>query len=590
MTSNGGGISVVDPNNILALASQNLSGSGPLTKAGQGVLQLGGSIGSTAITVQDGSLQLTAGTSQLIGNPSLSLWNVATFSFSNHNESVSTINLTGGTINTGTGTLNLAGSLDYARSIWPATIQGNLSLGTSAGTFCVNQGSATDLTIAANISGSPAGGLVKSGNGLLTLCGSNSYSGGTTVSSGTLQVGNGNSNVSLGSGPVFVNANSMLNFDLGNTLAIANPITSGGEVSLVGAGTVVFTASNTYSGGTAITSGTLQIGNGGASGSLGASAVIDNGTLDFSRSDVYTLPVAINGSGALVQIGPGTVVLNASNSYTGGTTISGGTLQVGNGGSGASIGSTSGVTLSNNSAIVFDHSDKVTFTSSITGSGSLTQTGSGKLILTAGNTYDGTTNISGGTLQIGNGGTLGAGAVVDNSVLLFSHSNLMTIANAISGSGSILQRGSGTAILSASNTYTGGTTVSSGTLDVLNPGALPCGGLIVGAGGTTVVFNATATSSSPAIGENLALFTPDGSTTSSSAGAFSTNYDISTPTVGGAILQPGSLPVPEPATLALLLAAGGGGLTWCVQRRGSRSKPRGASVEMTFVTNDSRLP
>ena len=132
-SSNGGGISVADPNGILTLATQNLTGSGPLTKAGQGVLQLGGSIGSAAITVQDGNLQLIAGSSQLTGNPALSLWNIASFSFSNHNESVSTINLTGGTINTGTGALNLAGSLNYARSIWPATIQGNLSLGTSAG-------------------------------------------------------------------------------------------------------------------------------------------------------------------------------------------------------------------------------------------------------------------------------------------------------------------------------------------------------------------------------------------------------------------------------------------------------------------------
>ena len=356
---------------------------------------------------------------------------------------------------------------------------------------------------------------------------------------------------------------------------------------------MVLNASNSYTGGTTISGGTLQVGNGGSGASIGSTSGVtlsNNSAIVFNHSDNLTNTPTISGSGSLTQMGSGELTLTASDTYDGTTIVSGGTLQVGNGGSGASIGSTSGVTLSNNSAIVFDHSDKVTFTSSITGSGSLTQTGSGKLILTAGNTYDGTTNISGGTLQIGNGGTLGAGAVVDNSVLLFSHSNLMTIANAISGSGSVLQRGSGTAILSASNTYTGGTTVSSGTLDVLNPGALPCGGLIVGAGGTTVVFKATATSSSPAIGENLALFTLDGSSTSSSAGAFSTNYDISTPTVGGAILQPGSLPVPEPATLALLLAAGGGGLTWCVQRRGSRSKPRGASAEMTFVTNDSRLP
>ena len=80
MTSNGGGISVADPNNTLTLATQNLSGSGAFTKAGQGALQLGGSIGSTAITVQDGILQLTGSASQLTANPALSLWNVATFS------------------------------------------------------------------------------------------------------------------------------------------------------------------------------------------------------------------------------------------------------------------------------------------------------------------------------------------------------------------------------------------------------------------------------------------------------------------------------------------------------------------------------
>src|SRR5208283_2709018 len=181
--------SVADPNNILTLSTQNFTGSGPLVKAGEGTLRLGGSIGSAVITVQDGSLQLTARSSQLTENPSLSLWNVASFSLSNHNESVSTIDLTGGTISTGTGSLNLAGRLDYARSIWPAMIQGNLTLGTLAGAFCINQGCSTDLTIAANVSGSPTGGLVKTGNGLLTFSGTNSYSGGTTINAGNVVFG-----------------------------------------------------------------------------------------------------------------------------------------------------------------------------------------------------------------------------------------------------------------------------------------------------------------------------------------------------------------------------------------------------------------
>ena len=81
-TSNGGEIDVADPNNNLTLATQNFSSGGPLTKAGQGGLQLGGSIASTAITVEDGILQLAGTASQLKANPALSLWNVATFSFS----------------------------------------------------------------------------------------------------------------------------------------------------------------------------------------------------------------------------------------------------------------------------------------------------------------------------------------------------------------------------------------------------------------------------------------------------------------------------------------------------------------------------
>jgi autotransporter-associated beta strand protein len=177
---------IADPDNTLTLATQNVTGSGPLTKAGQGGLHLGGSIASTAVSVQDGILLLSGTGPQLTGSPAIALENVATFAFSNHNETVSAINLTGGTIDSGTGTLNLTGSLNYARSIWPAAIQGNLSLGASAGAFFVDHGSSTDLTISANISGSPAGGLVETGDGLLTLCGSNTYSGGTTVSSGTL--------------------------------------------------------------------------------------------------------------------------------------------------------------------------------------------------------------------------------------------------------------------------------------------------------------------------------------------------------------------------------------------------------------------
>ena len=103
----------------------------------------------------------------------------------------------------------------------------------------------------------------------------------------------------------------------------------------------------------------------------------------------------------LTKLGPNTLVLSASNTYSGPTAVSGGTLQIGNGGSGASIGSTSGVALSNGAAVVFNHTDPVTFAPAISGSGSLTQTGSGLLTLSGTNTYSGTTTINGGTLDAG---------------------------------------------------------------------------------------------------------------------------------------------------------------------------------------------
>ena len=93
----------------------------------------------------------------------------------------------------------------------------------------------------------------------------------------------------------------------------------------------MLTADNAYAGGTTIAAGTFQLGNGGTGGSITGN-VANNGVLAFNRSDSLTFAGAITGSGALNQIGTGTTILTASSSYTGGTTISAGTLQLGNGG------------------------------------------------------------------------------------------------------------------------------------------------------------------------------------------------------------------------------------------------------------------
>ncbi len=98
-------------------------------------------------------------------------------------------------------------------------------------------------------------------------------------------------------------------------------------LTLNGTGTQVLAGSNTYTGLTTITAGTLQIGSGGTTGSINStSGVVDNGLLAFNRSDTAVFGVPVSGSGGLTQMGPGTLILTGSETFTGPTTVSGGTL------------------------------------------------------------------------------------------------------------------------------------------------------------------------------------------------------------------------------------------------------------------------
>ena len=109
-----------------------------------------------------------------------------------------------------------------------------------------------------------------------------------------------------------------------------------GSLVQAGSGTTILTANNTYAGGTTISAGTLQIGNGGTTGSI-VGDVTDNATLAFNRSDTVTFAGLVSGTGELQQIGTGTTVLTSDSTYTGGTTISAGTLQLGDGGTSGNI-------------------------------------------------------------------------------------------------------------------------------------------------------------------------------------------------------------------------------------------------------------
>ncbi|RKP47816.1 autotransporter outer membrane beta-barrel domain-containing protein [Pararobbsia silviterrae] len=125
----------------------------------------------------------------------------------------------------------------------------------------------------------------------------------------------------LDAGGMFLDSNG---FDV----TAASVMSGVGGLTKQGVGTLTLTANNTYTGGTTISAGTLQLGDGGTSGSI-VGDVADNGTLAFNRSDRVTFDGVIGGAGNVAQIGSGVTVLNAVNTYSGGTVVSDGTLAVG---------------------------------------------------------------------------------------------------------------------------------------------------------------------------------------------------------------------------------------------------------------------
>ncbi|HET6523561.1 autotransporter-associated beta strand repeat-containing protein [Sphingopyxis sp.] len=276
-------------------------------------------------------------------------------------------------------------------------------------------------TIAAELTGSAQ--LVKDLAGTLVLSGTNSYTGGTAINGGTLRIA---SDANLGgvAGGLSLNGgtlNTTASFasaravdlagagtfltDTGTTLALSGAISGAGALTKDGAGSLILTNANSYAGGTTISAGTLQLGNGGTSGAI-AGDVANDGVLAFNRSDSLTFAGAITGSGAVNQLGSGTTILTADSGYTGGTTIGAGVLQLGNGGASGGIAGD----VVNNAALVFNRSNALTFAGLISGAGTLTQAGSGTTILTGANSYAGTTTVSSGTLLVNGDQSAASGA------------------------------------------------------------------------------------------------------------------------------------------------------------------------------------
>jgi autotransporter-associated beta strand protein len=444
----------------LTIAS-TLAGSGTLTKTGAGTLTLSSTSNSSGFS---GGITVSAGTLSV---------------FSDAHLSSGTLTLNGGTLN-----LNNAGNIDNA-----------VVLGASNGTISVTNGGGT---LSGNITGT--GSLTKTGGQLLTLSGTNGYSGGTTVRGlAGLSVTNGSN---LGTGAVALEAN----------------------LTITGTGTV-------------------------------SNAIAINADATITNDNAVTLSGVLSGSSVLTKAGAGTLTLSGTNTHTGAVTVSAGGLTL-QGSPNSGIGDSSAVTVGSGATLTLNGGNETigslagagnvvlsyrltaggdntdtTFSGVISGIGNgIVKQGTGTLTLTGNNTYTGSTRVSAGTLIVNRAGgaladatavtvdsgatftvsqteTIGSisstGAVVLNAGTLTvgGGGTSTTVSGVISGSGNLAKVGNGTLILSGTNTYSGTTTVSAGTLAATNSASLGTAG-----GGTTVASGgALSIQGGITLAENLTL-------------------------------------------------------------------------------------
>ncbi|WP_159088660.1 autotransporter outer membrane beta-barrel domain-containing protein, partial [Xanthomonas fragariae] len=305
---------------------------------------------------------------------------------------------------------------------------------------------------------------IKNGTSTLTLSGTNSYAGGTVLSDGTLAVG---SNNALGTGTLAVTGDSVLSnaiaaalgnaVTLGAALTVDNPanLTLAGDISGSGALIKTNTGTLTLDGSNSYTGGTtLNAGTLVVDSASLQGAIVDNATLVFNQAANEVFTGSITGTGSVIKDGAGALQLNGANGYTGGTSIAAGTL----------IGDTTSLQgdIANNAALVFDQAIGGVYAGTVSGTGSLEKAGTGVLQLVGANTYTGGTVVSAGSL-IGNTTSL-QGNVVDNATLVFDQATDGVFAGAVSGTGGVIKQGAGALTLVAPNTYSGGTTIASGSL------------------------------------------------------------------------------------------------------------------------------
>ncbi|EJI6959202.1 fibronectin-binding autotransporter adhesin ShdA [Salmonella enterica] len=320
------------------------------------------------------------------------------------------------------------------------------------GTFTVDAGSTftvtselDETTATSNWNGSK---LTKQGDGTLILSNTGNDYGDTEIDGGILAAKDA---AALGTGDVTIAESATLELSQGT---LDNNVTGEGQIVKSGSDELIVTGANDYSGGTTISGGTLTADH---ADSLGTGTIANNGVLQVGEGELKN---TLSGTGSLVKIGTGELTLNGDNDYSGGTTIDDGVLIADNA---DSLGTGA---VANNGVLQVGEGE---LKNTLSGTGSLVKIGTGELALNGDNDYSGGTTIDDGVLIADNADLLGTGAVANSGVLKVGEGELE---NTLSGSGSLVKTGTGELTLNGDNSYSGGTTITGGTLIAANVNAL----------------------------------------------------------------------------------------------------------------------
>jgi autotransporter-associated beta strand protein len=432
---------------------------------------------------------------------------VTTLTVSTSAGGTGTVNLDGGTLavnlvnrtGAGAGTFNFNGGILQARQANATFMQGLTAANVKSGGATIDTNN-FDVTIGQSLlDGTGGGGLTKNSAGKLTLTGASTYTGTTTISAGTLELGNGGATGSIGGGAVVNNGTLAINRT--GTLGFSAGISGSGNVTIAGGATVNLGGTNTYAGTTAVNAGLLNLNGtattditianganlGGEGSTTGSLTFAGTSTLFFNPNSGAKLTAAsVNGIAGTVTLSltsgspaaTGILVLEAAGGITG---TAGGLgnnfIFTGRGTSYLAAGNTQLLIDYTPASLKWTGSDVTNPTFWNTNATANWSNGGSSDVFFAGDslTFDDTATsfavaVQGASVEPGN-------TVVSNTLNPYTFSG-----GAIGGTGTLTKSGTNSLTISNTNTFTGGTTITAGSIVASSLGALGSGAVNVGAG------------------------------------------------------------------------------------------------------------